>query len=183
MRQKNDVKLHVHHRESRKTGGNAPDNLMTLCEDCHKKLRKGIITAEDFKKSKRDDLTNMQTGIFGYKGRVRYCLASPVNTWIHELANLPKGEFFTELARGIDRAIHTSYTIFPINYVAVDLLQGTQNYTHCYTPDDKQRFEQYLQSRLDLIDLPDKDEDFLRRSMLTMYANPAINKRKTVTKE
>ena len=53
MRQKNDVKLHVHHRESRKTGGNAPDNLMTLCEDCHKKLRKGIITAEDFKKSKR----------------------------------------------------------------------------------------------------------------------------------
>lgn len=137
----------------------------------------------DFKKSKQDDLTNMQTGIFGYKGRVRYCLASPVNTWIHELANLPKGEFFTELARGIDRAIHTSYTIYPINYVAVDLLQGTQNYTHCYTPDEKQRFEQYLQSRLDLIDLPDKDEDFLRRSMLTMYANPAINKRKTVTKE
>ena len=27
---KNDVKLHVHHRESRKTGGNAPNNLVTL---------------------------------------------------------------------------------------------------------------------------------------------------------
>ena len=137
----------------------------------------------DFKKSKQDDLTNMQTGIFGYKGRVQYCMASTVNTWIDELAGLPKGEFFTTLAHHIDRAIHTSYTIYPINYVAVDLLQGTQDFTHCYTPDDKQRFEQYLQSRLDLIDLPNKDEDFLRRSMLTMYANPAINKRKTVTKE
>ena len=30
------VKLHVHHLESRKVGGNAPDNLVTLCEDCHK---------------------------------------------------------------------------------------------------------------------------------------------------
>ena len=48
----NDIKLHVHHRESRKTGGNAPDNLITLCKDCHKKLHKGIITAEDIKKRK-----------------------------------------------------------------------------------------------------------------------------------
>ncbi len=30
------VKLNTHHIESRKTGGDAPDNLITLCEDCHK---------------------------------------------------------------------------------------------------------------------------------------------------
>ena len=53
---KNDVKLHVHHRKSRKTGGNAPDNLVTLCEDCHKKLHKGIITADDLKKRKRHSM-------------------------------------------------------------------------------------------------------------------------------
>jgi hypothetical protein len=30
-----DVILNVHHIESRKTGGDRPDNLMTLCETCH----------------------------------------------------------------------------------------------------------------------------------------------------
>ena len=35
------VKLHVHHLETRKTGGNAPSNLITLCEDCHKAIHAG----------------------------------------------------------------------------------------------------------------------------------------------
>ena len=38
-----DAKLHAHHLESRKTGGNASDNEITLCDDCHKKLHNGII--------------------------------------------------------------------------------------------------------------------------------------------
>ena len=42
--EKKEVKLHVHHIESRKTGGNAPGNLITLCERCHKLLHEGKIT-------------------------------------------------------------------------------------------------------------------------------------------
>lgn len=38
-----DVRLNVHHIESRKTGGNAPNNLVTLCETCHKGYHKGIV--------------------------------------------------------------------------------------------------------------------------------------------
>lgn len=40
---KNEIKLHVHHLESRKTGGNAPNNLITLCEGCHKAYHAGLI--------------------------------------------------------------------------------------------------------------------------------------------
>ena len=50
---KKPVKLHVHHFESRKHGGNAPDNYGTLCEDCHKKLHLGIITDISLKTRKR----------------------------------------------------------------------------------------------------------------------------------
>lgn len=33
--------LNVHHIESRKTGGDRPDNLITLCETCHQKHHQG----------------------------------------------------------------------------------------------------------------------------------------------
>ena len=35
--------LNVHHIESRKTGGNAPNNLITLCETCHTGYHKGTV--------------------------------------------------------------------------------------------------------------------------------------------
>ncbi len=47
------VPLHVHHLESRRVGGDAPDNLVTLCTACHDKLHKGIIMAADIKRKRR----------------------------------------------------------------------------------------------------------------------------------
>lgn len=38
-----DPVLNVHHMESRKTGGDAPNNLITLCETCHKGYHKGTV--------------------------------------------------------------------------------------------------------------------------------------------
>jgi RRXRR protein/HNH endonuclease len=35
-----DAILNVHHIESRKTGGNRPDNLITLCETCHARIHR-----------------------------------------------------------------------------------------------------------------------------------------------
>lgn len=132
-----------------------------------------------FKKSREDDLQNMQTGIFGYKGRVHYHLAPCINEWLPGLASLPKAEFFAEVARRMDHEIHRGYRLFPSNYVAADLLSGTGEYAACYTPEEKLRFEQYVDSRVALVDLPQerKDEPFLRERILTMYANPLKNQK------
>ncbi len=128
-----------------------------------------------FKKSKQDDLDNMKTGIFGYKGRVHYHCAQPVNNWIDELSGLPKKEFYEQLSLRIDRAIHHHYRLYPCNYIALDMLEGGKNNSSHYTNADVQRFEQYLQQQLDKINIPNKDVPFLRERMLTMYANPVRN--------
>ena len=136
-----------------------------------------------FKKSRQDDLDNMKTGIFGYKGRVHYCCGTPVNQWIDELGDLPRKDFFTALSRRIDREIHSCYRLYPCNYIAVDELEGTAAHADHYTDKDKQRFEQYLAGQLAKIDIPNKDEAFLRERMLTMYANPVRNSLKAQTKD
>ena len=128
-----------------------------------------------FKKSRQDDLDNMKTGIFGYKGRVVYRPAAPINTWIDELSELPKTEWFKALAERMDREIHRGYELYPCNYIALDELNGDNANAAHYTDADKQRFEQYLAGQIAKIQLPNKDESFLRERMLTMYANPVRN--------
>ena len=128
-----------------------------------------------WKKSKQDDLTNMKTGIFGQKGHVHYQTGRPVNDWIESLSDLPEKEFFQTLALRIDEEIHSSYRLFPSNYVAADLLSGSRDHANHYTPAGQQAFEEYLKSRIALVALPSPDSNFLRERLLTMYANPVLN--------
>ena len=128
-----------------------------------------------FKKSRQDDLDNMKTGIFGYKGRVHYHCAAPINTWMDELDGLPRKDFFATLAARMDRELHANYRLYPCNYIAMDELNGNNDHADHYTDKDKLRFEQYLAGQMAKINIPNKDEAFLRERMLTMYANPLRN--------
>ena len=128
-----------------------------------------------FKKSRQDDLDNMKTGIFGYKGRVHYHCGTPINQWLAELDGLPRNEYFQQLSQRIDQEIHAGYRLYPCNYIALDELDGNQAHADHYTSNDKDRFEQYLQDQLAKIKIPNKDGAFLRERILTMYANPLRN--------
>ena len=130
----------------------------------------------DHKKSQDDDLTNMKTGIFGYKGRVHYQAAACMNDFIAALpADMPKNDFYATIAAEIDRRIYSNYQLFPGNYVAIDLLQGGDAHASHYTAEERATFEQYINGQLQKIQLPNKDEAYLRTKMLEMYANPALN--------
>ena len=128
-----------------------------------------------FKKSRQDDLDNMKTGIFGYKGRVHYHCGTPINQWLNELKDLPRNEYFSQLAQRMDQEIHAGYRLYPCNYIALDELEGAATYRDRYTAQDKERFEHYLAGQMKKILLPNKDEAFLRERLLTMYANPVRN--------
>ena len=136
----------------------------------------------EYKKSQADDLTNMKTGIFGYKGRVHYQAAECMNDFIAALpADMPKNDFFATVAQEIDRRIYTNYRLYPGNFVAIDLLQGGNAYADRYTAEERATFETYLAGQLKKIEMPGKDEEFLRTKILEMYANPALNQMKSMS--
>ena len=135
----------------------------------------------EHKKSQADDLINMKTGIFGYKGRVHYQSAECMNDFIAALpADISKNDFYATIAQEIDRRIYSNYRLYPGNFVAIDLLQGGNAYADRYTAEERATFEKYIAGQLQKIEMPGKDEAYLRTKMLEMYANPALNQLKTL---
>lgn len=130
----------------------------------------------DYHKTQQDDLLNMETGILGNKGRVHFTIGNRINDRLAELdPNKDKNELFAVVANIIDKEIYRHYRFYPCNYVAYDLLHGTRRFSDHYGLKDKKEFEAYLQGQLDKIDIPNKDEAFLRRMILEMYTNPLVN--------
>ena len=131
---------------------------------------------EGWKKGPMDDLVSMQTGIFGYKGHVHYHAAPCLDEYLDSLdPEMPKQELFTTIASHIDHEVHSNYRLYPGNYVALDLLENTEAHVAEYSAEDKARFEKYIAGQLAKIQLPNKDEAFLKEKILTMYANPVRN--------
>lgn len=116
-----------------------------------------------WRKTKRDDVLSMKTGIKGWKGRVVYRMTPSINPEIDamlaehpEYRELSSHDQLQHVCDIIDRHIHQGYEIFD---------RGTD-------------FEAYIESRIAKIDIPNKDEDFLREKLYEMYNNPVVNYRK-----
>ena len=132
----------------------------------------------DFKKSQRDDLFSMETGIMKYKGRVHMRIGRCINPDLERFSGDSRLVVVRESCRLIDRAIHCGYRLFPCNYIAFDEVNGTDRFSAFYTADDMAEFDRYINGQLDKVDVPDvtsDERDFMRSMMLTMYANPLKN--------
>jgi Acyltransferase len=131
----------------------------------------------EYKKTQKDDLLNMKTGILGYKGRVFYKVTPCISDELLKMeVGMHKNELFEKIAKLMDKRIHRNYHLYPGNYIAADLLDGLDRFSQSYSASEKEHFVQYLKQQLDKIDLINRDDDFLRRRMLEMYSNPLKNK-------
>ena len=129
-----------------------------------------------WKKTAEDDLESMLIGIKGFKGHIFYHCAPCIDDWLDTLdTDLPKNKLFDAIASHIDHEIHSSYKLYPINYVALDMIQDTKVYEEYYTQDDYEKFDAYLAGQIEKIDIENRDEQFLRTCLLTQYAYPAKN--------
>lgn len=129
-----------------------------------------------WKKAPGDDMESMNVGIKGFKGHIHYCCAPCIDEWLQTVSQeQPRNKMFEQIAEHIDHEIHRNYLLYPQNYIALDIIQNTKMYADHYTQDDFDNFEEYIASRLALIDIDNKDEAYLRRCLLTQYAYPTRN--------
>ncbi|MCL1936961.1 MAG: acyltransferase [Candidatus Azobacteroides sp.] len=130
----------------------------------------------DFKKSQDDDWLNMTTGLLGYKGNIHFQFGRPVNSLLeNQKPAQSRNEWVQTLASLIDKEIFLNYKFYPCNYVAYDCLWGKNYFADKYTKEDIETFNNYLYNQLEKVDLANKDNDFLKRKIMEMYANPVKN--------
>lgn len=130
----------------------------------------------EWKKSKADDVNSMRTGILGYKGHVVYRATKCLDDFLETLREAPKTEIFDLIATQMDKQIHSAYELFPVNYVALDRLNGTrEHFNNGYTAEEEQKVDGYFKMQMQKVAIPNPDNEFLMNCMLTMYANPLKN--------
>lgn len=145
------------------------------------KAREFLLRRRDpeFKKSKRDDLFSMETGILRQKGRIHFRIGSCINRELSEYQGIEdRAHVVHEACRLIDRAIHCGYHIFPCNYIAYDEVNGSNRFASHYTAEDVRKFDEYINGQLDKVEVNDitpDEREYMRKMMLTMYANPLRN--------
>lgn len=128
---KKEIKLHVHHLESRKTGGNAPDNLITLCEACHKAYHNGII---ELKKKRGHRSTRDAV----FMGIMRKTLISRLRNELKVPVIETKG-YITKATREKLLALPKSHT-----NDALAIAQGRHGFNCSYFPGVKQQNKIYI---------------------------------------
>ena len=146
------------------------------------KAREFLLKKRDpeFKKSQRDDLFSMETGLLQFKGKVHFQITPRINSKLDQIGDFKHNNTAAHhVCCLIDQAIHRSYEIFEINYVAFDILHGDNRFARKYTPEKKEEVIDYFNRQLDKVELPDitpEDREYMWHMMLKMYANPLKNK-------
>lgn len=133
----------------------------------------------EFRKTQRDDLFSMETGILKFKGHVMFRIGKCINEELQKFSSENRTEIIREACRLIDREIHCGYEIYPGNYIAYDEINDTREFSDKYTREDVEKFDRYIDGQLDKVEVEEitpEERQFMRQMMLTMYANPLKNK-------
>lgn len=154
-----------------------PMSLSYEYDPCDRfKLRELLARAEGrkYEKKENEDYLNIETGITGYKGRVHLAIQPELQEEIDRLAAISNiNDKATELAAMIDRSIYRSYRLFDNNYLACDLLDGTDKRQEHYSREKKEEFLAYVEK------LCKGYSPKAREILLRKYAFPLINQEKT----
>jgi Acyltransferase len=139
-----------------------------------------------YQKKSGEDFHSMVTGLTGHKGKVNICVGNPLDAAYERMRSISnKNEKYRILSEAIDDEMHRIYYLWPNNYIAYDLLNGTKEFKDKYSNIQRIAFANYIRGHVlklvlsrKKLGLPSENlNSQAREILLQMYANPVINKR------
>ena len=139
-----------------------------------------------YDKKPGEDFHSMVTGLTGHKGKVNICVGNPLDSAYERIRSISnKNEKYRILSEAIDDEMHRIYYLWPNNYIAYDLLNGTKEFKDKYSNIQRIAFANYIRGHVlklvlsrKKLGLPSENlNSQAREILLQMYANPVINKR------
>lgn len=129
---------------------------------------------EVYVKDKNEDFMTILSGIMGTKKRIHISVGDVLDTEIDQIVaeNDNANKQVQALAQVIDDSILKNYQLWPTNFIAYDILNETDKFSHLYKETEKSLFERRLEMRIG------SDNPVTRLGFLSMYANPVVNKLK-----
>jgi 1-acyl-sn-glycerol-3-phosphate acyltransferase len=131
---------------------------------------------EIYKKEKNEDFKTLLSGIIGQKKRIHIHIGDVLDAEIDEIIKNvdTTNKQVQALAQVIDDSILANYKLWTTNFIAYDILNCSNRFSHLYTENEKLLFERRLEMRID------HEHPVAKQGFLDMYANPVVNKLKYV---
>lgn len=118
-----------------------------------------------------EDLNSILTGIRQPKGHVHFSICQPLaDEKLAQYSNFRSNDFNRQVATLIDRWICSAYKLMPNNYIAHDILSGTDAYAGNYTKQQHDAFIGHM-SKLEA-NAGSRNLDELKMIFLGIYASP-----------
>ena len=139
-----------------------------------RKARELLLSREGpYVKKSREDLHSILTGIRQMKGHIHLTVCDPITPdEIAEAAKLSGNDRYQHLRGILDGRIRQGYRLWKTNYMASDLMNGTNLYLgEKYLPEDLRQFEAYTEHKLAKLERR-LDRDALRDIFWHIYGNP-----------
>jgi len=144
-------------------------------EPCDKLKARELALSENghYQKRPGEDFESIKQGIFSQKGHISLVIGKTLN---EELDAIPEeynnNDKLYHVCQLIDHQIYDDYKLYANNYIANDLMYQKEEYKDFYTPEEKEKFLQYLHKQATVQDVA---EEKMMHYLLKIYATPVDN--------
>ena len=126
-------------------------------------------------KAPGEDLNSIITGIIQPKGRIHMAVGKPIDAELDEIEKTSnENEKIKQLVAIIDEQLYTNYKLWPVNYIANDIANGSSEYSSYYTAEEKDNFIAYIKQKTGKLK---GDEQTLFNLFIALYSNPVKTKK------